>query len=330
MAYAGVSISWVRGHRRSREIAEVVGVQPHFVRSASRALPLRYLDQFRSTRAILSRDRPDVVVVMQPPPFALASVTAYARRHGTVVIGDLHSGVFLNPKWSWASKWVLKQLKRHGGAVVPNADLAALCRVAGVPVFVSHGWITPLEDKDQSLPAGLAADSIFVLVPFTYSRDEPVVAVLAAASQTPSVVWVLTGRPPEEVRRRAPANVLFTGYVEDDQFQALQLHARAILALTTRPSTMQSAGYEAVASATPLITVKEPVLVDYFGEHAMYSGLESRELAQAVSTVVADNDHWRAQMTALRQQVRDSQGLVVEQIRHWAQESVTKRARKDA
>jgi glycosyltransferase involved in cell wall biosynthesis len=314
----GISISWISSHRRSREIAHVVGVQPYFVRGASRLLPVRYLRQHLETRRLLKSHRPNVVVVMQPPPLALIAIAGYARRHGTLVIGDLHSGVFMDKKWAWASPWVLGVLRRRGGAVVPNADLAAICRKAGVQTFVSHGWITPLEDKGQQLPPALSGGNPpFVLIPFTYASDEPVDEVLAAAERVPSVTWVLTGRPPEAVVEKAPANVAFPGFVSDEEFQALLLNARAVLALTTRKSTMQSAGYEAVASATPLVTVNEPVLRDYFGEAAVYTGLEAMNIAASVQHVLSNQDSRREAMRALQSEVVRTQGSTADAIRAW-------------
>lgn len=313
----GVSISWVKGHRRSREIASVFEVRPYFVRAKSRFLALRYLKQHVRTRSILRTERPNLIVVMQPPPVALLSVTSYARKHRAVVVGDLHTGAFLGRKWSWTTPWVMRTLRKYGGAVVPNKDLAELCQAAGVEVFVSHGWISPLEDEGQILPDGLARDTTYVLVPFTYRSDEPVDEVLEAARMCPDITWVLTSRAPESVTRRAPSNVLFTGFVSDGEFQALQLHARAVLALTTQPSTMQSAGYEAVAAATPLITVRERVLVDYFGDHAIYTTIDARGIADAVRRVALENDVWRARMATLRNSVMGGQGQVADEIRAW-------------
>lgn len=319
----GVSISWVSGHRRSAEIAEVAGVRPHFIKDRSGFLPLRYLKQILATRALLRAEKPQVIVVMQPPPLALAAVLPYARKSGALLIGDLHSGTFMDRKWAWTSRWVLKTLRRHGGAFVPNADLAALCRTAGVKVFVSHGWIKPLTDQGQPLPAGVDSETDFVLVPFTYSDDEPVDAVLEAAALTPDLFWVLTGRAPTAVRNAAPSNVIFSGYVSDAEFQALRLNARAILALTTRPSTMQSAGYEAVASATPLITVDEPVLVDYFGDAAIYTALSAPELANAAVASVRDFDAWQHRMAARRDLIMTAQPEVSASIQRWILEYVS-------
>lgn len=316
----GVSISWVKSHRRSDEIAEVVGVAPIFVRAPSRTLVQRYLKQFRMTNAILRRENPSVVVVMQPPPLALAAVLGFARKNRSVVIGDLHSGVFFDRKWRWAHRWVLNRLKRYGGAIVPNSELKRICTDHGVTTFVSHGLVRELQHDHSTciesvLPA--SADCDFVLVPLTYSRDEPVAELLAAARLTPEVTWVLTGRAPFEVRDKASNNVVFTGFVSNVEYRTLRHHASAVLALTKQPSTMQSAGYEAIATATPLVTVPHAVLRDYFGESALYSPLTPSALHNSVVRILDEKDVWGQRMSALRDEIIGTQHEPSEEIDSW-------------
>ncbi|MDD7945814.1 hypothetical protein PUW79_14315 [Microbacterium sp. NE2HP2] len=184
-------------------------------------------------------------------------------------------------------------------------------------VFVSHGWITPAVNQGEERPAAAADLDTFILVPFTYAADEPVDEVLEAASMTANISWVLTGRPPAAVVQRAPSNVVFTGFVSDSEFKALQVEARAILALTKQASTMQSAGYEAVASATPLITVSEAVIQEYFGENAIYTDLTPGDLATSALRVVEEHAVWQPRMAALRDAVMTSQPRVAEEIRQW-------------
>jgi len=314
----GISISWYREHRRSKEIAAVAGVDPVFIRSDQKLLPLRYLAQWRATSQALKAAAPSVIVVMQPPPFAVFSVLRYARKHQATVVGDLHSGVFFDPKWSWLAPRVLGILRKHGGAIVPNSELAERSRAAGVTTFVCHGLITPIERAEP--PA-----ERFVLVPLTYSRDEPVEAVLEAARLAPDVNWVLTGKAPAAVRESAPSNLRFCGFVSVEEYRRLRLEASAIIALTTQPSTMQSAGYEAVSSATPLVTVPFAVLKDYYGESAVYVDNSARQIADAAVQVLSDEAHWSARMQELRDQVVADQDEVAVEIREWLRDQVASR-----
>jgi glycosyltransferase involved in cell wall biosynthesis len=314
-----VSISWIHAHRRSIEIAAVVGARPYFVQKKARTLAGRYFAQARATWDILRRERPGVVVVMQPPPVALWAVLRYARNAGAIVIGDLHSGVFLDRKWSWAAPWVLRVLRRHGAAIVPNGDLADIARAAGVTTFVSHGITTASEhDHSACVPSALEGISVpFILVPFTYAEDEPVEELLAAAALNAEITWVLTGRAPGSVRLSAPPNIHFAGFVTAEAYNTLRMHASAIFALTKRDSTMQSAGYEAMASATPLVTVGTRVLKDYFREAALYTELEPASIASSAHNILSEGEVWRARMETRRGEIISQQDAPAREISAW-------------
>lgn len=316
-----ISISWIADHRRSLEIAEVVFATPFFVRASHGLLPFRYLSQFLATRRILKQERPTLIVVMQPPPFALFAVAGFARRARALVLGDLHSGVFFDPKWRWARKWVLRTLRQRGAAIVPNSDLAGMCRDAGVTTFVCHGLIAPLAHDHTNCPTDLlaaaGAGAPYVLAPLAYAYDEPVDSLLEAARRLPNVRWVLTGRAPESVRSVAPANCFFPGYVSSSDYRALRNHAQAVLALTTEESTMQSAGYEATSAGTPLVTVPTRVLVDYYGDAALYTGLSPDEISESVKEILAANADWKNRMLALRDTVIGNQQAPGDEVAAW-------------
>lgn len=302
-----ISISWVSGHRRSVEIARVAQVSHHFVKSKKRFLPFRYLAQHLETLRILKKEQPTLVVVMQPPPLALFSVLASRHTRRAVIVGDLHSGVFFDPKWSWAKNWVLRTLRRRGFAIVPNDDLAEICARADTKVIVCHGYLEVPQHHHEDCQAAVLPSRPFVMVPFAYSRDEPVADVLHAAALTPEVDWVLTGKAPAELRAQASENVFFPGFVSASEYQTLRHHTHAILALTTQESTMQSAGYEAIAGGTPLITVPTRVLRDYFEDGAIYTELDSAALASAVREVLAKNELWRSRMQEQRKKIMQRQ-----------------------
>ncbi|WIB16064.1 glycosyltransferase [Curtobacterium sp. MCPF17_050] len=269
------------------------------------------------TWAILLRERPKLIVVMQPPPLSLIAISPYVLMRRPVVVGDLHSGVFFDPKWSWAKRWVLRFLKKHGGAIVPNLDLADFCEAAGVSVRVSHGNIAEVVPVVNDTATSVVPEGPFALVPFTYARDEPIAALLDAARLVPTVTWVLTGRAPDSVKAAAPSNVVFTGFVNSDEYGALCSKASVMLALTTMESTMQSAGYEALNSGTPLITSPTRVLRDYFEEGALYTQLNAEAIARSVATAVANRSALREKMMRRRQHLVAAQDAGMQQVREW-------------
>jgi hypothetical protein len=76
-------IVWLGYHRRSELLAEHLGASLHFVRwgrsgSVIQA-PFRYVVQTWKTWRILRQERPDVVVVQNPPIFCALAVYLYTR-----------------------------------------------------------------------------------------------------------------------------------------------------------------------------------------------------------------------------------------------------------
>ena len=217
---------------------------------------------------------------MQPPVLALWAVVS-ATRKNTYVIADLHTGVFTDPKWSWAATGTLRLLRKHKrAAIVTNESLARRCRSAGVDTYVLDDAVPrrvgSAQDSLQADALKLLSADEYLLVPLAYAADEPLNEILDAAADDAGRTWVLTGNAPEHVRRKASANVLFSGFVSNDDYNWLAANAGAILACTTEEDTMQRAGYEAVSWERPLVTSATDVLVDYFGDAAVLRSADGR------------------------------------------------------
>lgn len=320
MVIEWLSISWFKHHRRSVELGQALGADVHFVHSDRRQLLLRYVDQWRRTRRLIRERAPNVIQVMQPPAVALVCVASARRPKPSVIIGDLHTGVFTDPKWRWASKLVLWILRHRGFAIVPNDELAALCREAGVEAFVSHGFVTPRTQLKPECPDG------FVLAPLSYAFDEPFKEIIAAALALPHRRFVLTGNVPSAVRSAAPRNVTFPGFVSIDQYLELRDQAAMILALTNQEMTMQSAGYEALIDAKPLVTSPRRVLVQFFGDAASYAASDGRSIAVAIESVFTNYADFCRRIGERRERQLRDQLAVFDMIKRKVVDEVTRRS----
>jgi glycosyltransferase involved in cell wall biosynthesis len=307
----------VKYHGRSADLAASLGIPSYFVSEPRGSAPLRYVRQWVKTRRLLREKQPNTVIVMQPPIIALLAVTAFAPR-SRMVIGDLHSGVFLNPKWRWAARWTFRLLRGSNAAIVTNEILAERSRSAGVRTIVSHDLITESTGASASPPQGFdrpADSALFALVPVAYANDEPIDALLDAAANRPEVRWVLTGRAPQDVRQRASANVTFTGYVSDAEYRWLVEHCAVMLALTTRDHTMQRVGYEAMSGAKALVVSGTQVLRDFFGDAAIYTAPTSVDITMAVDAALERREDLQGLMARRRAEQIERQTTALEQIR---------------
>lgn len=302
-------VSWIGFHGRSAGIAKALGIRSEFITGGTGPAPLRYLRAWRETARLLKRERPSTVIVMQPPIVALLCV-AFRTPRSVRIIGDLHTGVFTNPKWKWALALTMRILRRRGSAVVTGAALAERTRAYGVDVLELHDIIDePIVVSDALDDPKLATvlEREYVLVPLAYSFDEPVDALLTAAEAAPEVNWVLTGRAPEHVVTRAPENVVFPGFVSRDDYRRLVKSATVMAALTTQEDTMQRVGYEALGEGKALVTSSTAVLREFFADAALYVTPDALSIEKQVREAVRTAQLLRQRMIARRAELEQTQ-----------------------
>lgn len=303
-------LCWIDQQGRSEELAQRLGAELHLISSKITrrvaSAPLRYVDQTIATLRVLARRRPAALIVMQPPIplLAIAFVVAKLRRSRLVV--DFHHDPFEEPRWRWSlgpSLWIA----RHADlSVVTNAAHAAILAERGARALVLH-------DAPQIVgEERLASGGDHVLVPFSYSPDEPYEAILAAAAQMGERRFLITGRVPPGQRMVPPPNVTLTGFVGDAEYACLMASAAAVLCLTRNQNTMQRGGYEARAWHVPLVTSDRAVLRDYFGDAAAYCDPDDpAAIATALGVALDPAAGQRARMAALDARViRDYEGAL--------------------
>lgn len=297
-------ISWIGFHGRSQGIADALGIDAVYIDSGRGNLLVRYLRNWRETRALLRSSSADNVIVMMPPTPALLAVTMSRPRGRGLVIGDLHTGVFTDPKWRPFLGLTLRVLRRRGLAIVTNESLAERVRAAGTTALVLHDMTEEWDrDTDSAFDdAALIAATAkpFILTPLAYAHDEPLTELLEAARLSPTRTFIWTGRAPEAIRAQAPSNVRFSGFTTKADFSRLLSRCSAVLAITTEEDTMQRAGYEALNIRTGLVTSDMRVLREYFGDVAVYAEPTAASLSAAVETVLGDPDAHAARMAELR------------------------------
>ena len=304
---SGVFVSWTLDNGRTRQLAERLGLDPHFVHHPGRFGILgRYVRQHVETRRLLRAAQPKRAVLMLPPAVALPSFLA-ALPDETPIAFDLHTGFFLNPKWRWAARATLRAIQKRGGtAIVTNEHLRAICARQGVEAVVLHDVITPqlpLPTEDH------------LLCPLSYANDEPITALLQAAEQTPKLRWCLTGRAPARIRALAPSNVTFTGYLEPDEYDRLLRSSLGVIALTTRPHTMQRAGYEAFNAGVPQVTSDFAELREFYQDSAVYATSEPGSIAAAARTLLRERDQIALRLPLVRAERVVEQQHALQQLR---------------
>jgi glycosyltransferase involved in cell wall biosynthesis len=303
-------VSWIHHQGRSTGLAEALGAEALYVGSGAvlnpRTAPLRYVANTVRTLASLLRRRPSGVIVMAPPLPAVVVCWLWCAVARRPLVIDMHTGVFNDPKWLWARRVTWWFARRSALSIVTNQTLVDQLSSLGVdavavdnpPAAMGEGAVAPPTPEPRR----------YVLVPCSYSSDEPLESVIAAARDLPDVDVLLTGRAPDQLVAQASSvpNVRLTGFVDAAAYDGLVRGATAVLCLTTRDLTMQQGGYEALAAGVPLVTSDFGVLRRYFSGGAVFTTPEPAAIAAALSEAVTGRDRLAEEMRALRDQKRAS------------------------
>jgi glycosyltransferase involved in cell wall biosynthesis len=252
---------------------------------------------------LLRRQRPHVLIAITPPVVAPLVASCWCLTHRCRLVVDCHTGAFHSWKWRW-SGWLLRPVCRQ--AVV------ALVHTEGdqelVEAWGARALLLPddLPQARDASPVPRAAGPR-VVVGGSLDGNEPVAAVIAAARLIPNVNVRLTGderRLPSSVRRTAPPNVVFTGWLDYPTFLGELLAANVVAVFSTDPHIMNRAAFEAVGLERPLVLSDLPGLRSRFGPAALFSPNHPRSMADGVLEGLDREDELAAKSKELQAHLR--------------------------
>lgn len=301
-------ISWSSANSRSDSLAHHLGIRCHNLhysrtkRQRYLRAPFIYALAAGKTWDILWKERPEVVLVTNPPPFAGLIAWLFCRLSGGRFAIDHHSAAFNLRRWKSFS-WLTRFLARRAAVNVFHSEpMARLVSGWGVRTMVLGDIPLHLETNQVFHTHG----DFSLVFPCTYAEDEPIQVISEAARQLPEVSFYLTGdasRAPEDFASQLPPNVILTGYLPHGDYVALLKACQGVIALTTRDLTVQNSAYEAVELGKPLITSDWPVLKDAYPLGAIYIDNTPASLVQAVQRLQAEYPRFCSEIQMLREKI---------------------------
>ena len=301
-----IFIAWAPYQRRSELLAKELGAKLYFIHylkfQAPLYAPAKYLLQAVRTFYVLFAESPEVVFVQSPPFVSSLVVYFYCRLKGAKFVVDHHTDSFSH-RWDWALPIQKFLARRAVTNVVTNQHWVDILRAWSAPAFILPDPLATLP-QGQDVPVGPGFSVVFIN---TFAADEPVEAVLGAASQLPDVRFYITGnkrKKPASFFANTPANVTFTGFLPDAQYFGLLRAANAVMALTTRNYTLQGGGCEAVSLGKPLITSDWPYLRELFARGAVYVPNSSDGIRNGILVMQKKYKDLQQEVLAFRQESR--------------------------
>ena len=155
-----------------------------------------------------------------------------------------------------------------------------------------------------------------VLLVARFAGDEPMEAAIAAGALVPEIDLLVTGRGedrPPGLEAMASPNISFVGFLPAAQYQALVAEMDVVMTLTTEPTSVMRAAYEAVYARKPLVISDWPLGRELF-PFALAVDNDPESIAVGLRRAIADlpelddraeqalvlqNARWRAQLAAL-------------------------------
>ena len=313
-----LAVAWADHQPRTDALASALGGEAVFVTSPlprqPATAPLRYACCAWRTWRLLQRRRPSAVVVIAPPVVAPVVAGLWCRWRRRPLVVDCHTGTFHSRRWAWARplyRWLLPRCQ----AVLAHTDEAlALLRGWGAPGLLLPDDLPGGTDASEPrLPAGTT-----VLVAGSLDGNEPVAETLAAAALLPEVAVRITGDPgrvPFALRKSAPPNVRFTGFLPLPDFLGEMLAADAVAVFSTDPHIMNRAAFEAVGLGRPLVLSDLAGLRERFGAAALFAHNRPPAMADALLQALADGPELERRSRLLAGELRRQHTAAVDRLR---------------
>jgi glycosyltransferase involved in cell wall biosynthesis len=302
-----IYIAWTNFQRRAETLREVFGYRLFYVEGRHHQplfkLIFDYPRQFFETCRIL-RGQATTVWVQSPPSFLLHIVFAYrllsCRRLKIIV--DVHNAG-LNRRWL-SFPFTLFLLNKADVVIVHNNAVKADALAKGV----LPEKLCVLEDRVPRFVLGSSKpEKLYfrhtIVMPGSFREDEPIHQVIEAARIAPEFDFIITGENGRAIKGLLddqPANVVFPGFLEENEFNELLLNASAILCLTSQDGIQLSAAIEALGAGKPMIVSDTPLLRQLFGGAGLFVKNTPQEIADVCREAIRQYDHYASATERLR------------------------------
>ena len=282
-------ITWER-HRRTRVLSNEIGAKLYEF-DLRRHRIWRYLVLTPLTLMTLVKERPTVLVVQNPSILLAAMAVVYRKIVPTRLIVDSHSeGVEPFDLRINLFNAIATYIQRGADiTIVTNRNFKEVVDQNGGSGFVLPDKIPQFTPSDRLTQLEGTYNVLFIC---TFSDDEPYREVMEAARDLGNEIYVyVTGEIknlPQDLLKNVPSNLVFTGYLPEEDYVALLFSVNAVMDLTTRDNCLVCGAYEALAAEKPLILSDKKALREYFDEGVTYVDNTAQGIKKGILEVLSN------------------------------------------
>ena len=282
-------IAWAEDSGRAHEVARALGGEAcisYWLRIVWKPLvPLRYLMNAIGTCSYLLSRRPRAVIVTNPPIFPGLIALLYCTMTKVPLLLDSHPSAFGDAPMAKQVAGVHAWLARRAATTIVTVPvLAEIVAAWGGQADIVH----EAPPAHRAAPARQLSGRPRIVYIGRFAGDEPTAEVVEAARLVPEADVLITGdvrKCPVWLLKSAPANVMFTGFLERDDYDRALEQADAIMVLTRHPLAVNRGACEAVYFERPLIISDLPAMTPLF-PYAISVSNDSAGIAGGIKSVI--------------------------------------------
>lgn len=273
---------------------------------------VRYLLASFWTLIFIGKERPKVVFGQNPSMGLALLLCIFKPLFGYVLVVDRHSnfmfGVsdcFMKRVFTFVSNMTLKHADM---TIVTNDYLRG-------HVEEKKGCGVVLEDKipsfDSCTKISLQGklNAVFVT---SFSADEPIGEVIDVYSKLGDKISLyITGnykKFADYERYSSPeyCNIVFTGYLSEEDYQNLLYSADIVICLTKNEHTLTCGAYEGLSLGKPMILSNTETIRAYFFKGAVYADPDRDSIMKSTLACIADYDQLRKDGIELKDELESA------------------------
>lgn len=274
------------------------------------AAPFRYILLAIRTFAVLRKERPSAIFAQNPPIFC-PLVMIFAKRtmkfklivdhHAVWSVKSIRTPI-LSDMIAALERFVVRRAEAN---ITPNNNWTRQFREMGARnAFTYHDFlekrtVSP-EREGSSFLDRLPPHRFLVIAAHGGHPEELLEEEVAAVRGLDGYVLVITGRPDKIGRRLArlnpSGNIVYPGYLDQDDYESLKRAADAALSLSIEPNTVPHAIHEFLSYGVPTIILKDDLLRSIFDGAIVETETRSPESIRDTIRRVCEDSEFRTQI----------------------------------
>ena len=280
---------------------------------------LDYLVKLLTTIITILEERPEILFIEAPPPFASYFAIIYKKLFKKKLVIDAHNGAF-EPPMSSVPYWK-NILSAADLVIVHNNPLKNFLSEKFKNVnFYTLNDPFPIYKKIED-----TSNTYYILVVTTFHGDEPIEIILEGISEyicrnpKSKVEFRITGNYNKKVNlfyKYSKINkIKFLGFLDQTSFYQQHSNAIGIISYSVREMVQQYALMEALGAGKPFISNKNLTNTQLFGDKMIFTDNDPLSVAEGIEKFLENLEQFTNNIEILKRELTIKRNNDLEKIK---------------